>query len=133
MKHHPSESYIQKLIMLEAATRGCILFRQNTGMGWVGEVIEHIRGRLITLRNPRPLHAGLIKGSSDTIGWYSKVITPDMVGQRVAIFTAVEIKTDIGIPSDEQLNFIERVRQAGGIAGVVRTVKDAIALLKGNL
>ena len=35
---------------------------------------------------------GLSIGSSDLIGWRSVEVTPEMVGKRVAIFAAVEVK-----------------------------------------
>ena len=77
----------------------------------------------------RKIHYGLMRGSSDIIGWKSVKITPDMVGKSVAIFTAIEIKTKKGIVSDVQKNFIQRVLMAGGIAGVVRSEEGLRELL----
>ena len=77
----------------------------------------------------RKIHYGLFKGSPDLIGWRSVRITPDMVGDRVAIFTAIEIKTKAGRVSDAQCNFISRIVEAGGIAGVVRSEEDLRELL----
>jgi len=51
-------------------------------------------------------------GGSDSIGWTSVVVTPDMVGKRVAIFTAHELKSDERKKSKSlaaQENFIRRV------------------------
>jgi hypothetical protein len=53
-----------------------------------------------------------------------------MVGQRVAIFAAIEVKTPTGRPTEEQINFIGRVNKAGGIAGIARSPEDAIEILK---
>ena len=106
------------------------IIRNNVAMAWVGEVIKHDHANsLLILKNPRPLHAGLCEGSSDLIGWTTVEITPDMVGKRIAVFTAAEVKTANGRASHEQANFIEAVRQAGGIAGIVRSEKDAIDLI----
>jgi VRR-NUC domain len=123
-----SESNIMRSIML-ACSRGAVrLFRQNTGQAWVGDVVS--RGQdTITLRNYRPLHVGICKGSSDLVGWTSVVITPDMVGQRVAVFSAVECKTAKGRASAEQTNFINAVIQAGGRAGVARSSEEALRIL----
>lgn len=117
-----AETNITNAIMLALppATRA---FRNNVGMGWTGKAIR--KGSLIIIENPRPLHAGLCEGSSDLIGWTTMQITPDMVGHRVAVFTALEVKTATGRPSNEQLNFIQRVRDAGGIAGIARTPQEA--------
>ena len=72
---------------------------------------------------------GLCVGSSDIIGWQSKIITPDMVGKKVAVFTAIELKVENRKSSDKQRNFINRVNLSGGIAGVVRNVNDVEKLL----
>jgi hypothetical protein len=62
----------------------------------------------------------------DLIGFQSMTITPEMVGRQVAIFTAIEVKTDNGKVSPAQTKFIDMVRKFGGI---VRSVADAITVL----
>jgi hypothetical protein len=120
-----SESNIQNLILLDVGKLTNVrLFRNNTGTGWQGKTLQHNGTRLV-LESPRPLNAGLCKGSSDLVGWTEKIITADMVGQKIAIFTAIECKTATGRPTTEQLNFIERVRNAGGFAGIARSPEDA--------
>ncbi len=68
-------------------------------------------------------------GGSDLIGWVSKVITPNMVGQRVAIFTAIEVKSETGRTDPKRLaaqeHFIQVVADAGGLAGFARSKEDA--------
>lgn len=108
---------------------GLRVFRNNTGTGWTGNNIQR-HGSMVTIHDARPLEAGLIKGSSDLIGWQSVTITPDMVGKKVAIFVALEVKSPIGRATPEQLNFIRNVNEAGGIAGVVRSPEDAEKILK---
>mgnify|MGYP000438023031 CR=1 FL=1 len=110
-----TEQQIQQQIRL-AYSRGPVrLFRNNTG----------------TLRDQhgRPVQFGLAKGSADLIGWTTRTITPDMVGQQVAVFTSVEVKTATGRLRPEQRVWLDAVQSAGGIAGVVRSVDDATALL----
>lgn len=121
------ESNIQKLIQLTASKLGVVLFRNNVGTGWIGQVRRLTDGSMHIL-SPRPLEAGLHKGSSDLIGWKSVEVTPDMIGKRVAIFTAVEVKAGTR-PTPDQLVFIEQVRKAGGIAGIARTPEEASLLL----
>ena len=91
------------------------LFRNNTG----------------TLRdaNGRPVQFGLARGSADLIGWSSVTITPDMVGQTVAVFTSIEVKSAAGRLRPEQQQWLDAVSAAGGIAGVARSVEDARVLL----
>lgn len=68
-------------------------------------------------------------GGADLLGWRTITITPDMVGQRFALFLAVEVKSATGRVTPEQLNFIRAVNEAGGIAGVVRSLEQAEELL----
>ena len=110
-----SEQRIQQEIRL-ALSRGPVrLYRNNTG----------------TLRDQhgRPVSFGLARGSADLIGWRTVTITPDMVGQQVAVFTSIEVKSATGRLRPEQRQWLEAVQAAGGIAGVARSVEDAQSLI----
>lgn len=108
------EQAVQNKIRL-AVGRGVVrLFRNNTG------ALKDQRGQLVRY--------GLCKGSSDLIGWKSATITPDMVGQQIAVFVAIEVK-DKGRATDDQLRFLEAVKAAGGHAGLARSISDAQAIL----
>jgi len=111
-----SEQSIQQHIRLACSIGTCRLFRNNTG----------------TLRdiNGRPVSFGLCKGSADLIGWRSVTITPEMVGQQVAIFTSIEVKSATGRIRPEQQQWLNAVQAAGGIAGVARSVGEAMDLLR---
>lgn len=98
-------------------------------MGWAGTVVERSKTRLV-LEDPRPLHAGLVKGSSDIIGLTRLLITQEMVGARLAVFTGIEAKMPRGRVTSEQEKFIRFVRQFGGIAGVARSPEDAVQIIK---
>ena len=67
---------------------------------------------------------GLCKGSADLIGWTTRTITEEMVGQQVAIFTSIEVKTPTGRVRPEQQQWLDAVAKAGGIAAVARSVAD---------
>jgi hypothetical protein len=110
-----SEQQIQQEIRIACSTGATRLFRNNTG----------------TLRDQhgRPVQFGLCKGSADLIGYRTVTITPEMVGQQVAVFTSIEVKTPTGRLRPEQRAWMETVQSAGGIAGVARSVEDAKALL----
>lgn len=134
-----AERDIQNRILLECGRGDTRLFRNNVGQGWIGksERITHpgyvaMRAGDVVIRQARALHAGLCEGSPDLIGWRSVEITPDMVGQRVAVFAGLEVKTDTGRPTTEQTRFIAAVRDAGGISGIVRSPEAAAALLAGE-
>ena len=72
---------------------------------------------------------GLCKGSADLIGYRTITITPDMVGQQVAVFLSIEVKTPAGRIRPEQQAWMETVQAAGGIAGVARSVEDALRIV----
>lgn len=69
---------------------------------------------------------GLCPGSSDLIGWTTIEITPEMIGRSVAVFTAIEVKSATGRASKKQKNFIKRIHDCGGIAGIARSLDDAV-------
>ena len=110
-----SEQSIQQHIRIACSTGDTRLFRNNTG----------------TLRDQhgRPVQFGLCKGSADLIGYRTITITPDMVGQQVAVFTSIEVKTPAGRIRPEQQAWMDTVQAAGGIAGVARSVEDALRIV----
>jgi hypothetical protein len=112
--HDVTEQQIQQHIRLTCSTGNTRLFRNNTG----------------TLRDQhgRPVSFGLCKGSADLIGWRTVTITPEMVGQQVAVFTSIEVKTPTGRVKPEQQQWLDAVLSAGGIAGVARSVEDALRI-----
>jgi hypothetical protein len=122
-----SERAIQNEILLAASAAGWVLFRNNSGIGWVGEVIRLKSGDVL-IKNPRPLHAGLCTGSSDLIGWRPLLIGPEHLGQVVAQFTGVEVKTPKGRESPAQATFRRVVNEAGGLALVARGPGDLLGV-----
>ena len=68
-------------------------------------------------------------GGSDLIGYRRVTVTPEMVGQDLAVFTAVEVKTPRGRVKAEQQQFIDHINSAGGIAGIARSVDEAKSIL----
>ena len=114
----PSEQTTQQLIRISCSKGSTRLFRNNTG----------------TLRDQhgRPVSFGLAKGSSDLVGWKTVTITEDMIGQQVAVFTSIEVKSPSGRLRPEQQQWIDAVQAAGGIAGVARSVEDAERLIGAN-
>jgi hypothetical protein len=115
-----SEAAIQQQIRLALSRAGVVAFRNN-----IGAYMDPKTGR--------PVQYGVCNpGGSDLIGWTPVKITPDMVGKTVAVFTAVEVKTPTGKPTEHQLNFITQVLRAGGFAGIARSPGDAVAITQKN-
>ena len=75
---------------------------------------------------------GLCKGSADLIGYRTITITPEMLGQQVEVFTSIEVKTPTGRVRPEQQAWLETVQAAGGIAGVARSVEDALRIMNAH-
>jgi hypothetical protein len=108
-----AETTLQQQIRLALGTRPDLRLYRNQ----VGSLPDPRTGRLVTF--------GLARGSADLIGWRTVTITPDMVGQQLAVFTSIEVKTSTGRLAPMQANWLDAVQGAGGIAGVARSVADA--------
>jgi len=121
-----SEKKTTEEVLLEASNSGARLFRQNVGMGWAGKVVGR-RGNLMTIRDPRPLRAGLTVGSSDIVGITPVEITEDMVGQTIGVFTAVEVKYGRTATTEQQIRFLGMVEKLGGISLRVKTLKEYVS------
>ena len=82
-----NEAYAQSQVRLEAPTKGVTLWRNNVG------VLLDKNGRPVRFGLANETHAlnEMLK-SSDLIGWRSVVVTPDMVGRRLAVWTDRECK-----------------------------------------
>ena len=112
-----AETDLQQRIRLALGTRSDLrIFRNQVG-------------QLPDPRTGRPVQFGLARGSADLIGWRTVVITPEMVGQRVAVFTSIEVKTPTGRLTPQQRHWLSAVMAAGGIAGVARSVADALQIV----
>lgn len=111
-----SEALAQSLVRLDAAEHGITLWRNNVGT--------------LPDRNGRPVRFGLandsaqlnaVLKSSDLIGWRPVVVTPEMVGQTVAVFVARECKPEgwkyRGNPHEvAQQRFLDMINHNGGDA-----------------
>jgi hypothetical protein len=107
------------------------VFRNAVGMAHVGgrEVIDKRNGRSIIVGAKR-IKYGLFPGSGDFVGWTPVTITPEMVGQTIAVFTSIETKTINDNLSARQRNWFERVREAGGIALVYKETRDGVKIVR---
>lgn len=127
---------------LKATSLGARLWRMTVGMGWLAGPQDTIKATKTTtvtmnpgdvlLRQPRPFRAGCV-GMSDGGGFVPVTITPEMVGQTVAVSLWVEDKQNSGRPTPEQKAFIAMVRRFGGRAGVARGDEDVAAIVRGEI
>jgi hypothetical protein len=110
-----TEQDLQQQIRLQLGIGHIRLWRNNCGV--------------LPDRQGRPVRFGLCPGSSDLIGLRTVTVTPEMVGQRLAVFAAVEVKAPRGKLTEQQGHFLAAVERMGGLAGVARSVEDAAAIL----
>ena len=107
---------------------GWRLFKNHVGKAWLGTVTEeHMVSdktrdyKVIELHRAYLMSYGLRPGSSDLIGWRTRVIRPEDVGKRIAQFCGVECKTgQYATITTDQRNFLQVVRKAGGYAAVAQ-------------
>lgn len=110
-----SETPLLNKIRLAATKVGARLFRNNVG------IATHLDGSKVRY--------GLRTGSADLIGWTPVRITQKMVGETVAVFTSIEAKSKIGSLDKDQERWMLAVLKAGGIAGEVKSAKEAVNVL----
>lgn len=103
------EKQIQDLIIAGLNYAGCYVFRMNAGM-------IPIQGRCKT----RMVKLGE-KGMSDIIGL-----------RKDGKFIAIEVKTPLrrGKVTFFQKQFLDRVKEMGGLAGVATSVEEAMEIIK---
>lgn len=131
-----NEKTLLSNIQVIASRMGARLFRNNVGTAWSGRVTRINKPTTVKLgagdvviRGARAIKFGLCVGSSDLIGWTPVTIQDDMVGKTIAVFTAVECKTGMVKTTKEQLDFVQTVNRAGGKAGIVRKVSEALEVM----
>lgn len=115
------ETVLQNQIRLAISSecRDTVIFRNHSGA-----LKDSRTGRLVTF--------GLSPGSPDLVGWRTIRITPEMVGTDVAIFCGIEIKTPTGAVREDQRAWLQRLGAAGGLAGIARSIADALDILSGR-
>jgi len=106
--------------VLELSRRGAVMFRNNVGLAHYPDGAR--------------VRYGLIKGSSDWIGWLPVTVTPEMVGRRVAVFVACETKAPSAAGARaNQRNFIAQVLDGGGLGFVARGAACVVSAVEGFL
>lgn len=102
-----TEHDIQNNIRMALAERGYMCFRINVGK--------------VRTKDGRWFSTGAPKGFSDLFGFRND-------GQ---IFF-IEVKNATGKAREEQIRFMELMKSKGAIAGIARSVDEAIAIVEGN-
>lgn len=126
------EAETQRKVMLDVTRHGGRVFRNNVAEGWIGKtyIAKQKETRIlypgdVVIRGARRLHSGLIKGSGDLIGWTPLLIREEHIGQTVAVFMSLEIKTRTGRMTPEQNTWLRAINLAGGVGRVI-TQDDSV-------
>lgn len=120
---HSSEAKIKNDVLIKLSEDPSVrLFNCPTGTAYAGKATRLKDGNVL-IQNPRIVTFGLIKGGADLIGWKSITVQPEDVGRKLAVFTAVETKTDVGRLSPEQTRFLNILKSDGGLTLVARTAE----------
>jgi len=82
----------------------------------------------IVIRQGHIVSVGLV-GMSDLVGPSPLKITPEHVGQTVAIYTAGEVKYGVDRLRQGQPEFLEMVKKMGGRSGVIRSPEDGVRIV----
>lgn len=111
-----SEAEVSPQIVQAMEASGCQLFRNNRGVAKYGK---------------RWVRYGVgPNGAADWIGFLPVRITPEMVGQYVAVFVSAETKRPISAEyAKSQFVWRNRVLAAGGIAGITHSWEQGRALV----
>jgi len=121
------ESDFKKDILKFVATlKNVNLFNNPIGQAWSGKTVKRT-GTTIVLAFARRIAFGVFgAGGSDLIGWKTITITASMVGQRVAVFHAVELKNPNGTgrTTPEQLDIISLVNNSGGRGAIINSIQE---------
>lgn len=124
-------------IMRAMSDAGSRLFRNHVGVAFQGKPTRfsetttvQVEPGDVLIRKARTVTAGLITGSSDLVGWTTRMISEYDVGKYIAQFTAVEVKTEEGSLEPEQKQFLEVVRDSGGVAIVARSAEEGVKRLQ---
>lgn len=133
-----SESTVQRQIWA-ALARVSKLFRTNSGKGWIsgGGPAKRLPDGTVLVPNGRPVGLGLamvngdtVPGLSDLTGYTPTVVTSDMVGRTLPVFTCIECKRSKGgRKADNQVDFLSQVIRDGGIAGFAASPEEALEIV----
>lgn len=127
-----SEDQVTQLIQLESPIHNVALFRNNSGamVDATGRMVRYGLGNI-----SKQFNADF--KSSDLIGITPTIITHEMIGQTIGVFTACEIKSSDwkykGTAREvAQQNFINFIKARGGIGGFCKSVDDFLKIVSKN-
>lgn len=125
------EADIQSAVLIALSEQGHYCLRVNSGQFWGGEVMSH-DGSMLLLKHPTKIQ-GAVKGTADIVGCVQVVVTPQMVGKTVAVFTAIEVKQPGEKAKPHQENYLALMRSRGAIAGIATSSDEALSIINNKV
>lgn len=129
MSNFISEHDVQNSIRLHLSKMGYYTERINVGSGYLipkglyDKLMNHLRHHPLgdELAKIRFFNTGAVKGRSD------------LSAIKNGKISFIEVKTETGKPTKEQLNFIKQMKETYGCnAGIARSVEDAVKIVEGE-
>jgi len=71
-----------------------------------------------------------VSAISDIIGCYPVEITPDMVGKKIGVYVAIEVKKPGDKPRPDQMEFLRLIKVCGGLSGWADCLEDAMQIIE---
>jgi hypothetical protein len=108
-------------VLLASSKKGFKLWRNHRGGAWQGKSKRLADGNVL-IENAKFYNFGLgMNGGSDFIGFRTIIITPEMVGQKIAQLSCVEVKArgKLNTAKQKQKDFIKAINEAGGYGKIV--------------
>ena len=102
------------------------LWRCNSGTAWGGKLVKNGKSNILTCLRKILLWP---VGTPDSIGFDSIIITPEMVGKRVAVFVGTEIKTGKQQLNPDQIRWRDKILIPMG--AIHREVRDGEVIQSG--
>ena len=122
-----TEHDVQSEIRLALSEKGYFTERINVGSGYLidRKLMEKIKRLCPVLRTELDkvpyFSTGAVKGRSD------------LSAIKDGRISFIEVKNEVGRPTDEQLNFIKQMQTRYGCrAGIARSVEDALSIVEGE-
>ena len=120
-----TEHDIQSAIRLKLSELGYYTERINVGAGYL--IPKPLMDRL------KHSLTGELKAKLDKIPYFTTGAVrgrSDLSAIKNGRIYFIEVKTELGVASDEQLNFIEQMQSRYGCkAGIARSVEDAVRIV----
>lgn len=130
-----NEKNVRDHVRLGASKEGAVLFANPSGKAWQGTA-KRLSDGSILLKNPRRVAYGLgvsngVPGSPDYAGWTEMLITPEMVGNFIAIPLFIECKYGADVEPDQE-KWLLVLQRAGIRCGVACNEDDARRIARGE-